>query len=175
MYVELVRRFHVKCASGIDVPNAHHLAERLTAHRSGIHAQRSANFARNSFQPLKAADLRVTRRVSEFLLFYANTRDDLAVANFDLLEFTTREVNDDAANPSVAHEQIRAASNDHQRNPALTRKPDEPREAFLGFRLDPELRRSSDAHGCVLGHRLVQPGHTSPDHVLNLIKRSNVL
>src|SRR4030095_2536104 len=174
MYVELVRRFHVKCASGIDVPNAHHLAERLTAHRSGIHAQRSANFARNSFQPLKAADLRVTRRVSEFLLFYANTRDDLAVANFDLLEFTTREENDDAANPSVAHEQIRAASTDHQGNAALTRKPDEAREAFLGFRLDPELRRSSDAHGCVLGHRLPPTRHPPPAHTFTVIPRTQL-
>ena len=66
-------------------------------------------------------------------------------------------MHDHAANAAVAHEQIRAAADDEERQIFAPAKANQLRKSFLGSRLDPELRRSADPQGGVFRERFGQP------------------
>ena len=65
-------------------------------------------------------------------------------------------MNDHAANAAVAHEQIRAASNDEKRKIFQPAKANDFGEGTFVARLDPKLRRTADAQRGVLGERFVK-------------------
>src|SRR5215213_3582667 len=65
-------------------------------------------------------------------------------------------MNYDAANPSVADEQIRAATDREEREIFASAKANDIGEGTLIARLDPELRRATNAQRGVLRERLIK-------------------
>src|SRR5260221_3805013 len=138
--VHLRRGLHVEIPVRIDEAHADDLAERFAAHRAGIHAQSAADVAGNAFEPFEAADLGIARGVGEFLLLHADTRVDFAVADFDLFELAARQVYHDAANTAIAHEQVRPADRNEERDFVELAKVHEARDSLLRPRPGPTLR-----------------------------------
>ncbi len=77
--------------------------------------------------------------------------------NVDLVEVAAARMNHDTANSAVAHEQIRSATDDEERQIFAPAKTNQFRESFFVPRLDPKLRRPADAQGRVFRERLVKP------------------
>jgi hypothetical protein len=66
-------------------------------------------------------------------------------------------MNDHAANSAVAHEKIRSAPDDEQRQIFAPAKANQFREGRLGARLDPKLRRDRQRAASCVSQRFVKP------------------
>ena len=91
----------------VEEGHAADLIKCFDAHRAGIHAQGTADIARDAFHPFKATDARGRRYACKFLEPHAGTRRDLAIgANPHFGKCTSTRMNHRAADPSIAHQQV---------------------------------------------------------------------
>ena len=157
IHFQLVRRFRLRVSHRVEITDADDIVESLRAHRSGIHAQAAAHFAGNSFHPFQAADASGFARVGHFLQLRAGPGRDFISADLHFIEITAGWMNDHAANSAVADEEIGTAPDDKKRQIFAPAKPDHLGKRRFRARLDPELRRPSNAQRRVFRQRFVKP------------------
>ena len=154
--LKLRRSFGVRFPLLIQITNAHDILKSLRAHRARVHPQRSADCAGNSFHPLKPAQPGAFSRIGDLFQFRAHARADFIPGNFHLIEITAAWMNDHAANPPVAHEQIRSAADDKKRQTLAPAMANQIGQGRFGPRLHPELSRPAHTQGRVFRERLIQ-------------------
>ena len=113
---------HMRIAIAIEKPHAQDILKSLPAHGASIHAQGTADFARDTFHPFQSANPGVASGICDLFQFCAHTCSDFVVVNFNAIEFASARMNNDAANSAVTDKQIRSATDDEQRQIFLTAK-----------------------------------------------------
>ncbi len=119
---------------------------------AGIHTQGAANRPGNAAIEREAGDPRVGRRARDF-----HVRDDgaraqrVAILDFDLAE-AAAEANDDARHAAVAHQQVRAKTDDEHRQ-VRRNTLQEIRKIGLVSRRKENLRRTAGTEPRDVSHR----------------------
>src|SRR5439155_24440750 len=98
----------------------------------------------------------VAYRVSNLVEFRADTGRALVSVHHDIVELALTRMNDHACESAIAHQKIRAASDDKERKIFSSTKTNQLRKSLLRAWLDPKLSRPPHAQGSVFRHRLVQ-------------------
>src|SRR5207253_2359150 len=122
----------------------------LCAHRASVHAQRAADFTRNSFHPFKSAEICGTRCVSDLSQLYACACGDFTSIDFDLLKNAPVRMNHHTADPAITNQKIGTAADYKERQVFIAAKANERSKSILAPRFDPELRRAANAQRCML-------------------------
>src|SRR5438874_12269108 len=120
----------------------------LSAHRAGIHSQCASGPARKPFHPFQTTNASVAPGVSNLLQFRANTGRDLVPIHRDIVELAPTWMNDHACDSAIAHQKIRAASDDKEWKTFSSTEPNQLGKSVLRPRLGPRLGRPSRAQGC---------------------------
>src|SRR6266540_2575186 len=154
--LQLVSIFHVQLAFRVEITNPRDALESLSAHRSGVHAQRTTDYARDSFHPFESAEICRARRVSNFPQLHACARGDFGAVDLDFLEVSAAWMNHHTADATVAYKKIRAATHCEKRQVFIPAKPNQIRKGFFVSRLDPKLCRPAYAQRGVFRERLVK-------------------
>ena len=94
-----------------------------------------------------------------FFNFAPAPQCNLLADNFNFAEMRLRQANHHAAKSAVAHEQIRAATENEKRHFVFAAKFHDAGQIFFVRRLDINIRRPADAQRRVLRQRLVAPNH----------------
>ena len=138
----------------IDGARADEAVLRLAAVRPCVHAQRTADRTRNAAIECKPADTRFRRRPRHLDVGHSRTGGELVAGlGLDLAE-AAPETNDDARHAAIAYQQVRAETDDVDRD-AVRQCPQEVGEiGFIGRR-EENLRRSADTKPCDVGERRV--------------------
>ena len=109
-------RQDMNVAIEIDGPRPGEAVLGLAAMRAGIHAQRPADRTRNAAIERQAANARFRRRTRHLDVGDRRTGGELAAGlDLDLTE-AAPETNDDARHAAVAHQQVRAETDDVDRD-----------------------------------------------------------
>src|SRR5207244_12028564 len=128
----------------------------LPAHRAGIHSQCASDLARYPFHPFETADAGIATGIRNLFQLRANTGCDLVSIHRDIVELAPTRMNDHACDSAIAHQKIRAASDDKERMIFTSTKTNQFGKSLLRARLDPKLSRTAHAQGSVFRHGLVQ-------------------
>src|SRR5205807_9833177 len=84
------------------------------------------------------------------------TGPDLIPIHCDIVELTPTRMNDHSGDSAIAHQEIRATSNDKERKIFSSTKTNQLGKGFLRAWLDPKLSRPAHAQGSVFRHWLMQ-------------------
>src|SRR5688572_13884668 len=83
-------------------------------------------------------------------------------------------MNNHAPNATISHEKIRTPAHHEERNLLFRAVANQTGETFLRLRFRPKLRRSSDAHGRMLGERFVELDYALAHDVEQLIEHCQI-
>src|SRR4030095_4043264 len=103
MNLKLSAFLGLKISFAVEITNARHVIEGLSAHRAGIHSQCAADLSRNSFHPFESAEICAARGIGNLFQLRADTRGDFAAVDIDLFEIAAGRVNDHSADSAIAH------------------------------------------------------------------------
>src|ERR1700722_10839850 len=95
---------------------------------------------------------------------------DLVTLHGQLHKISTVQMDDSAGYPTVTHQKVRTATDEHHRQTIYSTKFQNVSQAASCFRLDPELSRTTHPESRVLGKRLIQ-FHFSRTHDLSELQR----
>ena len=146
----------MRIAFGVEIANARHALESLSAHRAGVHAQRTTDYARDSFHPFESAEICRPRRISNFPQLHACACSNLGPVDLDFVEIAAARMNHHATNPTIADKKIRPATHYEKRQVFIPAKSNQCAKRVLALRLDPKLRRAAYAQRGVFGKRLIK-------------------
>src|SRR4029453_11774885 len=157
MHFQIVPLFHLQISIRIQITNAHDVFKGLRAHRASIHAQATADRARDSLHPLQPAEAGCLTGIGDLFYFRANTCSNFITVDFDLVEIASARMNHNTKNATVLYKQIGAATDDKKWKTFAPAKANQFRKCAFIAGLHPKLRWAAYAQGCVLRERLVEP------------------